>query len=57
MAATAPAATLVIRQYRAHGPLQRLLPVTALDDIYGIVIWLIYLNCSDFDLHGHAFGS
>lgn len=40
-AATAPAATLmVIRQYRAHGPLTKtILPVTALDDIYGIVIF------------------
>lgn len=38
-AATAPAATLmVIRQYRAYGPVTKaLLPVTALDDIYGIV--------------------
>lgn len=40
-AATAPAATLmVIRQYRAHGPLTKtILPVTALDDIYGIIIF------------------
>lgn len=38
-AATAPAATLlVIRQYRADGPLTRtILPVVALDDILGIV--------------------
>jgi Kef-type K+ transport system membrane component KefB len=38
-AATAPAATLlVIRQYRADGPVTRtLLPVAALDDILGIV--------------------
>lgn len=40
-AATAPAATLmVMRQYRAYGPLSKtVLPVTALDDIYGIVIF------------------
>lgn len=38
-AATAPAATLlVMRQYRAHGPLTKtILPVVALDDIYGII--------------------
>lgn len=40
-AATAPAATLmVIRQYRAYGPLsKKILPVTALDDIYGIIVF------------------
>lgn len=40
-AATAPAATLmVIRQYRAYGPLTKaVLPITALDDIYGIIIF------------------
>lgn len=40
-AATAPAATLmVMRQYRAYGPLTKtVLPVTALDDIYGIVVF------------------
>jgi len=45
-AATAPAATLmVIRQYRAHGPLtQTILPVTALDDIYGIVIFGFFIS-------------
>ena len=38
-AATAPAATLlVIQQYKAHGPLTRtLIPVVALDDIFGIM--------------------
>lgn len=38
-AATAPAATLlVIRQYRANGPLTKtILPVVALDDILGII--------------------
>lgn len=40
-ASTAPAATLlVVRQYRAYGSVTRaLLPITALDDIYGIVIF------------------
>ncbi len=40
-AATAPAATLmVMRQYRAYGPLTKtVLPVTALDDIYGIIVF------------------
>ena len=38
-AATAPAATLlVMRQYRAHGPLTKtVLPIVALDDVYGII--------------------
>lgn len=38
-AATAPAATLlVMRQYRAYGPLTKtILPVVALDDVFGIV--------------------
>lgn len=38
-AATAPAATLlVMQQFRAHGPLTRtILPVVALDDIFGII--------------------
>jgi len=38
-AATAPAATLlVIRQFKAHGPLTKtILPVVALDDVFGII--------------------
>lgn len=38
-AATAPAATLmVMKQYKAHGPLTRtLIPVVALDDVFGII--------------------
>ncbi|MFA7417614.1 MAG: cation:proton antiporter [Acholeplasma sp.] len=45
-AATAPAATLmVMRQYRAHGPVSKaIVPVTALDDIYGIVIFGFFLS-------------
>ncbi|MFA5660639.1 MAG: cation:proton antiporter [Bacilli bacterium] len=45
-AATAPAATLmVIRQYRAYGPVTRaILPITALDDILGIVVFGFFLS-------------
>ncbi len=41
--ATAPAATLmVVRQYKAHGPLTRLLlPIVALDDAVGLVIFAV----------------
>ena len=43
--ATAPAATLmVIRQYKAHGPVTNiLLPVVALDDAIGLVIFSVCL--------------
>lgn len=42
-AATAPAATLmVVRQYKAHGPLTSLLlPIVALDDAVGLVIFSV----------------
>jgi len=45
-AATAPAATImVIRQYRAHGPLTgTILPVVALDDALGIMIFGISIS-------------
>ena len=45
-AATAPAATLmVIRQYRAYGPVTKaILPITALDDIYGIVTFGFFIS-------------
>lgn len=45
-AATAPAATImVIRQFRAHGPLTRtILPVVALDDVAGIMIFGIAMS-------------
>lgn len=45
-AATAPAATLmVIRQYRAFGPVTRaILPITALDDIFGIVVFGFFIS-------------
>lgn len=44
-AATAPAATLmVMKQYRAHGPVTKtLLPVVALDDVLGIIAFGIAL--------------
>ena len=42
-AATAPAATLmVIRQYKAHGPVTNiLLPIVALDDAVGLVVFAV----------------
>lgn len=42
-AATAPAATLmVVRQYKAHGPLtDLLLPIVALDDAVGLVLFAV----------------
>lgn len=45
-AATAPAATLlVIRQYKAHGPLTKtILPVVALDDVFGIIVFGIAIS-------------
>ena len=45
-AATAPAATLmVIRQYRAYGPVTKAIPpITALDDIFGIVVFGFFIS-------------
>lgn len=45
-AATAPAATMmVIRQYRAYGPVTKtILPVTALDDIFGIIVFGFFIS-------------
>ena len=45
-AATAPAATLlVIRQFRANGPLTRtVLPVVALDDVFGIIAFGVAMS-------------
>lgn len=53
-AATAPAATLlVIRQYRANGPLTRtILPVVALDDILGIVAFGIAISLAKMSVSG-----
>ena len=46
--ATAPAATLmVVKQYKADGPLTRtLLPVVALDDMVGLVVFAISFGIS-----------
>lgn len=44
--ATAPAATImVIRQYRAYGPVTKaILPITALDDIFGIITFGFFIS-------------
>ena len=53
-AATAPAATLmVIRQYRASGPLSKtILPVVALDDVFGIVAFGIAMSVTKLTMGG-----
>lgn len=53
-AATAPAATLmVMRQYRADGPLTRtVLPVVALDDVFGIMAFGIALSLARISVGG-----
>lgn len=53
-AATAPAATLlVIRQYRANGPLTRtILPVVALDDVLGIIAFGIAISLAKMSTSG-----
>ena len=53
-AATAPAATLmVIRQYRADGPLTRtILPVVALDDVFGIMAFGIAMSLARLSVGG-----
>lgn len=52
-AATAPAATLmVMKQYRAHGPVTKtLLPVVALDDVFGIIAFGIALAVAKMSLN------
>ena len=44
--ATAPAATLlVVRQYKAHGPVtETLLPVVALDDAFGLMTFSVFIS-------------
>lgn len=44
--ATAPAATLmVVRQYKAHGPLTKLLlPIVALDDAVGLIVFAVFFG-------------
>ncbi len=53
-AATAPAATLmVVRQYKADGPLTRLLlPIVALDDAVGLVIFSVSFGIAQAILGG-----
>jgi len=55
-AATAPAATLlVIRQYKANGPMTRtLLPVVALDDVFGIMAFGIAISLAKVSVSGEA---
>lgn len=54
-AATAPAATLmVVRQYKAKGPVtQMLLPVVAIDDAVGLVIFAVSLGIAKAIGSGH----
>jgi len=53
-AATAPAATLlVIRQYRAYGPLTKtILPVVALDDVFGIIVFGVAMSLAKISVTG-----
>lgn len=55
-AATAPAATLlVMRQYRAYGPMTKtLLSVVALDDVVGIVIFGIAMSLANISISGES---
>lgn len=52
--ATAPAATLmVVKQYKADGPLTRmLLPVVALDDVVGLIVFAISFGIAKALEHG-----
>ncbi|MBP5209887.1 MAG: cation:proton antiporter [Clostridia bacterium] len=54
-AATAPAATLmVVRQYKAEGPVTRiLLPVVALDDAIGLIIFAVSFGVASTMETGH----
>ena len=56
-AATAPAATImVIRQYRAYGPVTKtILPVVALDDVFGIVAFGIAISVAKILVSGTEF--
>jgi len=56
-AATAPAATImVIRQYRAYGPVTKtILPVVALDDVFGIVAFGIAISIAKILVSGTEF--
>lgn len=54
--ATAPAATLmVIKQYKAEGPVTKiLLPVVALDDVVGLVVFAVSFGIAKALEHGHV---
>ena len=56
-AATAPAATImVIRQYRAYGPVTKtILPVVALDDVFGIISFGIAISVAKILVSGTEF--
>ncbi|NLL72339.1 MAG: cation:proton antiporter [Clostridiales bacterium] len=56
-AATAPAATLlVIKQYRAKGPLTKtILPVVALDDVFGIIVFGIAMSLATLSMGQESF--
>jgi Kef-type K+ transport system membrane component KefB len=56
-AATAPAATLlVIRQYKAKGPLTKtILPVVALDDVFGIIAFGIAMSLAKLSIGQEKF--
>ncbi len=53
--ATAPAATLmVVRQYKAKGPLTKLLlPIVALDDAVGLIIFAVSFGVAKTIISGH----
>lgn len=54
--ATAPAATLmVVRQYKANGPLTKLLlPIVALDDAVGLVVFAVSFGIAKTIVSGHT---
>ncbi len=54
--ATAPAATLmVVKQYKADGPLTRmLLPVVALDDVVGLIVFAVSFGIAKALEHGEV---
>ena len=56
-AATAPAATImVIRQYRAYGPVTKtILPVVALDDVFGIIAFGVAISVAKILVSGAEF--
>ena len=52
--ATAPAATLmIVKQYKSHGPVTKiLLPVVALDDVVGLVVFAVSFGIARALQHG-----